>query len=83
MAFGILGLSPGEFDAMTPGEFANKVKGFLWMEERRSKEQAWALVNIMNVCGNLKKGHSVKMNKLYRPLRQDPENPYYRMLLGS
>lgn len=67
---------------MTPDEFAKMHKGFLWLEERRTKQQAWAIMQIINTCGNLKKGHSVKMNKLYRPMNQDPKNPYYKDLIG-
>lgn len=83
MAFGVLGLSPGEFDVLTPKEFSKFIKGFHWKRELDQKTTASHLLAIINTCGNLKKGTSVKMNKLYRSSNQDPDNPYYRNLIGK
>jgi hypothetical protein len=82
MAFGVLNLSPWEFDQMTPAEFQAKVRGFYWTQERKRKDMAWAVAVIANYCGHLKRGHRVSLNKLYKPSNMDPNNPYYRSFIG-
>jgi len=83
MAYGVLGLSPWEFYSMTLYEFVRAVEGYYWERERQRLDAAWALSNVINTCGNLKKGHRVKIEDLVaKRSSRAARNPFYRALMG-
>ena len=82
MALGVLGLSPKEFGEMTFTEFNAKVTGFCWNTEVEAKARAQYVAAIINTCGNLKKGQSVKADRLCPRRKNPPRNIFYRQLMG-
>ena len=82
MAYGVMGMSVDAFESMTPYDFLVAVRGFQWRQERESKNRAYALISIINTCGNLKKGKRVKIQDLFQPSYIDPRNPFYQNYVG-
>ena len=82
MAYGVLGMTPQQFGDMTVGEFLAAVRGFFWLRERDAKDRAYALANIVGTCGHIKKGHKVRITDFYREMQLNPENSWYRSLVG-
>ena len=82
MALGVLGLSPREFGELTFVQFNDTVTGFCWKQELEAKARAQSVATIINTCGNLKKGQSVKADKLCPRRKNPPRNIYYRQLMG-
>ena len=82
MAYGVLGLRPWEFYQMTAREFSRAVEGFHWLQEKGTKQTAWAVSNVANTCGHLKKGQRIRVDQLAPNQNISPNNPFYKALLG-
>ncbi len=67
---------------MTPKEFSAMLLGNTWKLERELREKGWALVNIMNTCGQLKKGSKITLDKVAPRQNISPRNKMYRQYLG-
>jgi hypothetical protein len=68
---------------MTFVEFQRTVEGYLWKRERDRRDTAWALSNVINACGWLKKGHRVKPDDFVPPVSSTKaSNAFFRLLMG-
>lgn len=59
-AFGFIGLKPWEFRAFTPGEWRRLLKGYKQKKLDERKTICWALANLMNAGGHMKKPIKIK-----------------------
>ena len=79
MAYGVLGLSPKEFGEMTAHEFMQKLRGFGWLRLMAARDRAQVIAAIGNFSGNLRKGASLKVERLC-PIKNPPDNMFFKML---
>lgn len=63
-------------------EFDATIVGNSWKAERKNREMAGYLCQIINSCGHLRKGTSVNINKLAPRRNLAPRNSFYRGYLG-
>lgn len=83
MALGVLGLTPEVYGNMVPAELNAAIRGYYWKEEKKTKHSAWMLAQIINACGQLKKGKTVRTHDFYKPSHMDWDNEFFRNFIGN
>ncbi len=77
----MLGLTPEEFGNMTLKEFYETYQGYGWTLLVDARSQAAIIAAIGNYSGNLRKGTSLRVEKLC-PIRNAPANVFFRQMFG-
>lgn len=77
----MLRLSPEEFGRMTLREFYQVFQGHGWSELVASRGRAEIVSAIGNYSGNLRKGTSLRADKLC-PIKDAPANIFFRQMFG-
>lgn len=70
---------------MTPGEFNQAYRGYMWGRERELKDKAWALSVIVNFCKQPSKSQKkYRTEDFVKPSQNkvNLKNPFYREILG-
>jgi hypothetical protein len=67
----VIGLKPWEFHAFTPGEWRRLLKGYKQKKLDDRKTICWALANLMNAGGHMKK--PVKIQDLMGTPKRKPK----------
>ena len=70
---------------MTPREFNQAYKGYMWGQERKMKDIGWLMSTIINFCKQPSKSRKTYKGQDFIRTGTDSnnrKNPFYRQILG-